>query len=79
MANARARDVKNSTLAADIRKIRLLLLLAFATILVWLAFDSGLDRRIRPNPKKPDIAFGADDGDVHSGDRYDMAAESPEK
>ena len=38
MANARASDVKNSTLAADIRKIRLLLL-AFATILVWLAFD----------------------------------------
>ena len=38
MANARARDVKNSTLAADIRKIRLLLL-AFATILIWLAFD----------------------------------------
>jgi len=38
MANARASDVKNSTLAADTRKIRLLLL-AFATIFVWLAFD----------------------------------------
>ena len=38
MANARASDVTNSTLAADTRKIRLLLL-AFATILVWLAFD----------------------------------------
>ena len=38
MANARAGDVKNSTLAADIRKIRLLLL-TFATILIWLAFD----------------------------------------
>ena len=38
MANARERDLKNSTLAADIRKIRLLLL-TFATILIWLAFD----------------------------------------
>ena len=38
MADARERDLKNSTLAADIRKIRLLLL-TFATILIWLAFD----------------------------------------
>jgi D-xylose transport system permease protein len=38
MENARERDLKNSTLAADIRKIRLLLL-TFATILIWLAFD----------------------------------------